>query len=161
MSVLYITACFTSLCVVRYMPSGLFNLGLVLVAAWITDIFAYFVGTLFGKHKLIPKVSPKKTVEGSIGGTAFATLGAVLYGFVVGLVTELVPNYLVLAAAGMILSVISQIGDLIASLIKREYGVKDYGNILPGHGGIMDRFDSIIAVSIALLFVCNIVTPFS
>ena len=85
----------------------------------------------------------------------------VLYGFIIGLVTDLTPNYPVLLVAGMILSVISQLGDLIASLIKREYGIKDYGKILPGHGGIMDRFDSIIAVSIALLFVCNIVTPFT
>lgn len=160
-SVLYITACFTALCLVRYMTNGLFNLGLVLIAAWITDIFAYLIGSVFGKHKLIPKVSPKKTVEGSVGGTVCATLGALLYGFIVSLVTNLVPNYLVLAVAGAILSVISQIGDLVASLIKREYGVKDYGNLLPGHGGIMDRFDSIIAVSIALLFICNIVTPFT
>ena len=160
-SVLYITACFTSLCVVRYMDNGLFSLGLILVAAWITDIFAYLIGSAIGKHKLIPKVSPKKTVEGSVGGTLCATLCAVLYGFIIGLVTDLTPNYPVLLVAGMILSVISQLGDLIASLIKREYGIKDYGKILPGHGGIMDRFDSIIAVSIALLFVCNIVTPFT
>lgn len=160
-SVLYVSACFTSLCLLRYMENGLFNLGIVLVAAWLCDVGAYLVGSFMGKHKLIPAISPKKTVEGSIGGIVVAILSCLLYGYIVTWFTELVPNYLVLAICGFVLAIISQLGDLIASLIKREHGAKDYGNLLPGHGGIMDRFDSIIAASIALLFIVSKATPFT
>ena len=88
-------------------------------------------------------------------------IGTMLYGLLISLFTNITPNYIVLAVAGLILSVISQIGDLIASLIKREHAVKDYGNILPGHGGIMDRFDSILSVSTATMIISLIFTPFS
>ena len=103
-----------------------------------------------GKHKLIPEVSPKKTVEGAIGGIVCATGLAILYGFIVSRATDLVPDYLVLGLCGFVLSAVSQVGDLIASLIKREQGIKDYGNIFAGHGGVLDRFDSILSVAIAL-----------
>ena len=160
--VMYIVACFSSLVIIRHIDNiGLFCLGMVLVGAWISDVFAYFTGVLFGKHKLIPEVSPKKTVEGSVGAIVCTTVLMMFYGFLVSLFTDLVPNYLVLAISGAILSVMGQIGDLIASVVKREYGVKDYGTLLPGHGGIMDRFDSILAVSGAAMIISLLFAPFS
>ena len=162
--VMYIIASFSAICILRYIVDdtiGLFCLGLVLVGAWISDVFAYFTGVLFGKHKLIPEVSPKKTVEGSVGAIVFTTVATVLLGVIGSAVTGIKSNYLVLAISGLVLSVAGQLGDLFASLVKREYGVKDYGNLLPGHGGIMDRFDSILATSAVTLVITLLFTPFS
>lgn len=167
--VVYMVTAFSALSLIRYIDGiGLFCLGMILISAWVTDVGAYLVGYFFGKHKLIPEVSPKKTVEGAIGGILSSVGGMMLYGLIVSLVTSKIdaihavsPNYLVLGLAGGVLSVISQVGDLIASVIKRENGVKDYGKIFPGHGGVMDRFDSILAVSMATLIICLLVAPFS
>lgn len=160
--VMYITACFSALSVIRYVSkAGIFNIGMVFIGAWISDTFAYFTGRLFGKHKLIPEVSPKKTVEGSVGAIVFTTLLMLLYGWIVSLVTDFTPNYLVLGLAAPVLSVVGQIGDLFASLVKRERGIKDYGKLLPGHGGIMDRFDSILTVSGATMVITLLFTPFA
>ena len=131
--------------------TGAALLFVALIGAWATDIFAYLVGVTVGKHKLCPAISPKKTVEGSIGGPVFCLLGFVLYGFIMQKCCDLSPHYLMLAIAGAAVALVSQMGDLTASLLKREHNVKDYGRIMPGHGGVMDRFDSIIAVSIFLL----------
>ena len=158
-AVTYVTVSFTSLSLIRYMDGGVFFFGLVFVSAWMCDTFAYFTGMLFGKHKLAPELSPKKTVEGSIGGVAFAIIGCMLYGLIVELTNPIDANYPVLAVTGLLLSVVAQIGDLFASLIKRENGIKDYSKLLPGHGGIMDRFDSILAVSTALLAICFLIPP--
>ena len=159
---IYISACFSSLVILRYIEEvGLFCLGLVLIGAWISDVFAYFTGMLFGKHKLIPEVSPKKTVEGSVGAIICTTLIMMLYGYLVSVFTDLTPNYVVLAISGAVLSVTGQIGDLLASVIKREQGVKDYGTLLPGHGGIMDRFDSVLAVSGVAMIISLLFTPFA
>ncbi|HBF15492.1 MAG TPA: hypothetical protein DDW30_07410 [Clostridiales bacterium] len=137
-------------------PGGKYLYYICFLGAWITDIFAYFCGRAFGKHKLIPDVSPKKTVEGSIGGTVFCILVMVIFGIVVeALVPEITANLLIFAVAGVLVAVVSQIGDLSMSVIKRKYGVKDYGFIFPGHGGVLDRFDSVIAVS-ALLMVFSL-----
>ena len=158
----YIIFSFTAISFMRYMNSvGLWNLVILLVAAWGSDVFAYFTGRFFGKHKLIPEVSPKKTVEGSIGGIVCATGLAILYGFIVSRATDLTPNYLVLAISVFVLSAVSQVGDLIASLIKREHGIKDYGNVFPGHGGVMDRFDSVLSITTILMAVCIIFPPFA
>ena len=158
---MYITACFSALAVIRYITdAGIFNLGMVFIGAWISDIFAYFTGRLIGKHKLIPEVSPKKTIEGSIGAIVFTTLIMLLYGFIVSLATEFTVNYWVLLVSGPILSIAGQIGDLFASLVKREKGIKDYGTLLPGHGGIMDRFDSILTVSGATMVIVLLFAPF-
>ena len=161
LAVTYVVMSFTALCLLRYIRNGTWCFFLVFLSAWGTDVGAYCVGSLIGKHKLLPKVSPKKSVEGAVGGTVFAILLFLLYGFVVSKFTELTPNYLLLGIEGGVLSIISQVGDLIASLIKREYGVKDYGRILPGHGGIMDRFDSILAVSLPLVMMCLWLSPFN
>ena len=162
MLVMYIVCSFSALVVIRYIGNaGIFNIGIVFIGAWISDIFAYFSGRLFGKHKLIPEISPKKTVEGSIGAIICTMLFMLLYGWIISLTTELSVNYLVLAIAGPVLSVVGQIGDLIASLVKRERGVKDYGKLLPGHGGIMDRFDSILTVSGGAMIIVLLFAPFT
>lgn len=126
---------------------------LTFIGAWVTDIFAYFTGRLFGKHKLIPKVSPKKTVEGAIGGVVFCTLFfvgfALLYNHFLRGDGEIIPLWLI-AIVGVITSIVSQFGDLAMSVVKRHFGIKDFGKIFPGHGGMLDRFDSVIAVSIFL-----------
>ncbi len=138
----------------QHRPSGDILYLTIFIGAWITDVFAYFCGMLFGrggKHKLIPDVSPKKTVEGCIGGIVFCMAFMTLFGFVVGLVVDTFePNLLSFALAGLVASIVAQLGDLFMSVIKRNYGIKDYGKIFAGHGGVLDRFDSILAVSIAL-----------
>jgi phosphatidate cytidylyltransferase len=133
--------------------AGRFLFIMPFVFSWVTDSFAYFCGRLFGKHKLIPAVSPKKTVEGAIGGAVFCALTAFLYGFIVQKAFGVAPNYPVLIVGGLIISVVSQIGDLVMSAIKRQYGVKDFGYMLPGHGGLLDRFDSSIAVTVILVLI--------
>ena len=115
-----------------------------LVAAFLSDAFALFGGMLFGKHKLAPELSPKKTVEGAASGLVGAVAGMVVYGLVLDLGFQLTVSYPLLALYGAMGSLISQLGDLSFSYIKRQYGLKDFGNIFPGHGGVLDRFDSVI-----------------
>jgi phosphatidate cytidylyltransferase len=117
---------------------------LPLVYAFLSDAGGYFIGRFLGKHKLAPSLSPKKTVEGSVGALVFAVLGGLLFGLVSQEVFSMEPNYLTLALLGLPISLISQFGDLTFSYIKREFGVKDYGNLFLGHGGVLDRFDSVI-----------------
>ena len=128
---------------------------LAFIGAWVTDTFAYFTGMLLGKHKLIPGVSPKKTVEGAIGGIAFCVAAFVGFGLLYNSLWlaeggDPLPLWL-MGVVGLLVSLVSQIGDLSLSLLKRKYGIKDFGKIFPGHGGVMDRFDSVLAVSIMLL----------
>ncbi len=156
----YIIAAFTSIVYIHdYIQGGEYIYLLTFICAWVTDIFAYFTGRFLGKHKLIPAVSPKKTVEGAIGGIVFCVGAVVLFGFIIekffnpnGAISA---NYLILAISGIFISVVSQIGDLIMSVIKRHYGIKDYGKLFPGHGGILDRFDSVLAVSLLLAVICS------
>ena len=149
---LYINVGFSSIVLLRdYGDKGVYVFLLTFIGAWMTDIFAYFCGMAFGKHKLIPDVSPKKTVEGSIGGIVFCSLGYVIYGLIISNAFEVEMNIIALGIFGVIISIVSQIGDLSASLIKREYGIKDYGSLFPGHGGVLDRFDSVLAVSSVLM----------
>lgn len=127
---------------------GLFLVVLTLCGAWLADTGAYFSGTFFGKHKLCPNISPKKTVEGFIGGTVTNGLIFILVGILYGkVITDLTMDYFLLFVFGMACSVVGLLGDLSASLIKRQYSIKDYGNIMPGHGGVMDRFDSVLFVA--------------
>ena len=160
-TVTYVVVSFTSMSLIRYMNNGVYLFEMIFIGAWVCDSFAYFTGRLLGKHKLAPELSPKKTVEGSIGGMAFTVGAFALYGFIIESVSSLDANYLILCLTGLCLSVMSQIGDLFASLIKREHGVKDYSRILPGHGGIMDRFDSVLIVAPVLLIICVIFAPFT
>ncbi len=128
------------------------HLLLTLCGAWLADTGAYFVGTLFGKHKLCPEISPKKTIEGMLGGFASNALLFVLFGYIFLTDGGKVPNYMLLALMGAVCAFLGMVGDLGASLIKRKYGIKDYGNIMPGHGGAMDRFDSVVYVAPFMAF---------
>ncbi|WP_138159045.1 phosphatidate cytidylyltransferase [Peptoniphilus catoniae] len=114
---------------------------MVFLIAFITDTFAYLIGSTFGKHKLIEKVSPKKSIEGAVGGVLGCLIITLIYSYYVGLNINLELLFLIVAS-----SIMAQLGDLFASKIKRITGIKDYSNLLPGHGGLMDRFDSVIMV---------------
>lgn len=126
------------------LEGGKYFLLLPLIAAFMSDAFALFAGMLFGKHKLAPTLSPKKTVEGAVGGLVGAVAGMLIYGLVMQYAYHLGVNYLLLAVYGLVGSAISQLGDLSFSYIKRQSKIKDFGNIFPGHGGVLDRFDSVI-----------------
>lgn len=145
---LFIPLALTSFLRIRLMEGWEFYILVPFVAAFCSDVCAYFAGLTLGKHKLAPVLSPKKTVEGAVGGFLGATLGMVLYGLVWRWAFALggmdVRAYLTLALYGALGSIVSQIGDLSFSCIKREYGIKDFGNLFPGHGGVLDRFDSVI-----------------
>ena len=143
---LYVTTAFVSILCLRNEANGAVLFLLPFIGAWVSDTFAYFTGRLFGKHKLIPEVSPKKTVEGAVGGVVFTAAAFVVFGLIVSQ-GNASPNYILLAVSGAVVSVISQIGDLIASVVKRHYGIKDYGRLFPGHGGVLDRFDSVMATA--------------
>lgn len=121
---------------------GLEYVVFVLLVVWTTDSGAYFVGRKLGKHKLWPEISPKKTVEGFVGGIVIA----VCFAIAMQLIYPFASSWLQLIIVTIIASIIGQMGDLVESAIKRHYGVKDSGNILPGHGGILDRFDSLLFV---------------
>lgn len=137
---------------------GIFLILFILFSACMTDTCAYFAGSFLGKHKLCPKISPKKTVEGAIGGVIGCVIAnVVLYAVYNNFIFENpVNNYFPIVVASIITSIVGMCGDLTASLIKRNYGIKDFGNLIPGHGGIMDRFDSIMFVSIAFYAVFNL-----
>ncbi len=129
----------------RFWPDARFYIIMALAAPWLTDAGAYFIGSAFGKTKLAPKISPKKTVEGAVGGVVVCMLLFTLLGFAYGLITPGVDiSYFSLLASGFLCSIASMLGDLSASIIKRQCGVKDFGNVLPGHGGVLDRFDSVL-----------------
>lgn len=135
----------------------------IFISAWVTDVFAYFCGMLFGrggKHKLIPDVSPKKTVEGSIGGMIFCVLIMIVFGMLCNWLTDYDSKIIMFAVGGFLASIVSQIGDLLMSYVKRHYGIKDFSQLFPGHGGVLDRFDSIFAVSIAMMCLTTFVDFF-
>ena len=147
--IIYADFGFASLTLIRDIPTlGMYFLIYVLITPWCCDGGAFFVGRALGKHKLIPEISPKKTVEGAIGGLIIGTLVSGGYVFFVSKVILKVDIFIIpLMITGVILSLMSQFGDLILSFVKRQYGIKDFGKILPGHGGMLDRFDSIIATA--------------
>ena len=161
MALVYVIVSFTSLSLLMYVNKGLFYFGVIIISSWGCDAGAYFIGCKFGKHKLIPDVSPNKSVEGAIGGVLVSIVFNVLYGFVVSSLGGAKVEYLSLALLGLVLSIVAMVGDLIASLIKREYGIKDYSNLLPGHGGIVDRFDSVFPIATFLLMMSAVWAPFA
>lgn len=142
---IYCPAMMSCMYLIRSLEYGIYLVWMIFVCSWACDIFAYLVGVKFGKHHFAPKLSPKKSVEGAIGGVAGSCAVGAIYGFLV-----LAPQtgsstagWIVIVIAGLG-SLLSMVGDLAASAIKRNHDIKDYGKLLPGHGGIMDRFDSVI-----------------
>lgn len=128
----------------KSLPLGDFIILIPLVCSFTSDAFALFAGMAFGKHKLAPELSPKKTVEGAVGGFVACVVCTVIYGLILQKSFGMSISYPLLVLYGMLGSPISQLGDLSFSYIKRQYGIKDFGNIFPGHGGVLDRFDSVI-----------------
>lgn len=143
----YVSFLFAHIILVRNMEYGHFLIWIVLIGAFVTDTAALFGGKFFGKHKLCPKLSPKKTIEGSIGGIIGCIAGTVIFCLICRFGFDMEINYGWAVVTGFGASIISQLGDLSASCIKRQFGIKDYGKIMPGHGGVMDRFDSLIFVA--------------
>jgi len=146
LSTFYITMFLSYLVLIRKGTDGKFLIWIPLIIAWLSDTMAFTFGKLFGKHKLIPTVSPKKTVEGAVGGLFGGAFFMLVFGLVSSYFFGKPVNYINMIILGVIGSVVAQFGDLAASCIKRECNIKDFGNILPGHGGILDRFDSVIVV---------------
>lgn len=140
----------------RMLPGGAFLVWLIFVCSWGCDTSAYCVGMLLGKHKLAPVLSPKKSIEGAIGGVFGAALIGVLYGVCVNHFAGAGVNLVAYAIISAVGAVISQIGDLAASGIKRNHDIKDYGKLIPGHGGILDRFDSVIITAPIIYYLAKI-----
>ena len=144
--VVYVAVMLSFIYLTRNLPDGKFLVWLIFSASWGCDTCAYCVGVLFGKHKMAPVLSPKKSVEGAVGGV----VGAILLGIIYAAATKGgMVEYAIICGVG---ALISMVGDLAASAIKRNQGIKDYGKLIPGHGGILDRFDSVIFTAPIIYF---------
>ena len=141
--ILYIITCVSFLALIRGMENGIILVWFAIIAAWGTDTFAYVIGKRFGKHKF-SKVSPKKSIEGCIAGTVGAILLALIYTIIINNTCNLEYSYIAVIGVTILLSIIGQVGDFAASSIKRYVNVKDYSNLIPGHGGMLDRIDSLM-----------------
>ena len=142
--IIYVAVMLSCIYLTRRLPMGEYTVWLIFISSWGCDTFAYCVGMLIGKHRMSPKLSPKKSVEGAVGGVIGAALLGSVYAFAIGgrmPIGAPVWQYALICAAG---ALISMVGDLAASAIKRNKGIKDYGTLIPGHGGVLDRFDSVI-----------------
>lgn len=144
-SVIYSVVFLIHLSFIRRMDNGVALMFLAFIGAFLPDTTAYFAGNLFGKHKLIEEISPNKTVEGAIGGVAGSIIFFLIYGGILTYIGFNV-NFIRMFILSVVCGVISQFGDLSASHMKRTYGVKDFGKLIPGHGGLLDRIDSLIFV---------------
>ncbi len=142
---------FSFIYLVNEKSGGMFLVWLIFIGSWICDTAAFYSGKFFGKHKLCPKVSPKKTIEGAIGGMIGATVISGIFGMAVCRYVSVMPiiHFFVI---GAMCGIVGQFGDLVASSIKRYVDIKDYSNLIPGHGGILDRFDSIIFCGVAVFY---------
>jgi phosphatidate cytidylyltransferase len=149
--ILYISFFFLFLILIRKLDGGQYFIWFVFIGAWVTDTAAYFSGVALGKTKILPEISPKKTLEGSIGGVAGCILATIIYGISVNRYIGYIPAYHFIIL-GFINGILSQIGDWVASAIKRYTGIKDFGSIMPGHGGVLDRFDSILFIAPVVYF---------
>lgn len=152
-SLIYAPVMLSFIFLTRQLPYGVYLVWMIFISSWISDTCAYLVGVLMGKHKLVPQLSPKKTIEGSVGGILGSAIVGALFGFF--LLDKTLGGHqfgIMLFIIGAIGSIISQVGDLAASAIKRNHDIKDYGKLIPGHGGIMDRFDSVIFTAPMIYF---------
>jgi phosphatidate cytidylyltransferase len=161
---LFVALCLSGLSYLRTLGNrgsdGLFYVFLALLAAWMSDAGAYFVGTFLGKHKLCPRISPKKTVEGLVGGIVISVVICLFAGYVYAnwvMGGTVAVSYFEIFLLTLICAPLSVVGDLFASVIKRRHGIKDFGRLFPGHGGMMDRFDSLVFV---FPVVCAVVSFF-
>ena len=140
----------------RELEFGVYLVWLILICSWGCDTCAYCVGVLFGKHKMAPVLSPKKSIEGAVGGVVGAAGIGALYGWFVNSKVDTGVNFIIVfAIISAVGALISMVGDLAASAIKRNFDVKDYGKLIPGHGGIMDRFDSVIFAAPIIYFLAK------
>ena len=142
----------------RTMPMGIYAVWLVFICSWVNDTCAYFTGYFFGKRKMTPVLSPKKTVEGALGGIAGAAVAAFILGIVAANAGDTFTGYRIFlyTISGIIGSVAAIFGDLAASAIKRDNDIKDYGTLIPGHGGVLDRFDSVILAAPVVYWIIQI-----
>ncbi len=147
LSVLFVGFLFTFLPATRFLQGGQYLIWVIFMGAWVTDTCAYFTGVKFGKRKILPTISPKKTFEGFLGGAIGCLIAITLFGVYLNSIEVFQINIIHFVVIGGICGIISQIGDWFASVIKRYTGVKDFGNLMPGHGGVLDRFDSILVIS--------------
>lgn len=150
----------SSLVVLRGMEHGRWLVLLPVICAFLTDAGAYFAGVFLGRHRGITRVSPNKSLEGYIGGILSGAVFLLLYGLVLRRFAGLTVSLPILALYGLLGSAITELGDLSFSLIKRQYGIKDYGHLLPGHGGMLDRFDSMTFAAPMLLLLVEIIPAF-
>jgi len=154
--VFYVAVMLSYVYLTRQMTAGVYIVWLIFLCSWVCDTCAYCVGKLIGKHKMAPILSPKKSIEGAVGGVVGTGLLTVLYGNVIKDVIGIDSNgIMAMAVICMIGALISMVGDLTASAIKRNYDVKDYGTLIPGHGGILDRFDSVIFTAPIIYFLAS------
>ncbi|MBQ2678722.1 MAG: phosphatidate cytidylyltransferase [Firmicutes bacterium] len=151
----YVCFIITHIDLIRNFNYGKYFVWLIFICAWGSDSGAYLVGTKYGRTKLIPSLSPKKTVEGSIGGIAATVVISLIYGLIIYKFFDFgtLRGIYIYPIIGLVGSILAQIGDLAASSIKRNMGIKDYGNLIPGHGGVLDRFDSILLTAPAVYYV--------
>lgn len=141
---------------IRSLDNGVYLAFLVFICSWGCDTCAYCVGKLIGKHKMSPKLSPKKSIEGAVGGVVGTALLTALYAYIFHLKMGIASQQIILLAViAAIAGLISMVGDLTASAIKRNYDIKDYGHLIPGHGGIMDRFDSMIITAPIIFYLAK------
>lgn len=147
--VVYVAVMLSFIYLTRSLPDGKFLVWLIFLCSWGCDTCAYCVGMLIGKHKMAPVLSPKKSIEGAVGGVA----GAALLGVIYAATTQgKMAEYALICAVG---ALISMVGDLAASAIKRNQNIKDYGKLIPGHGGILDRFDSVIITAPVIYYLAK------
>ena len=144
--IIYIISCIGFMAKIRGLENGVLLIWYAIISAWASDTFAYFIGKKYGKHKF-SKVSPKKSIEGCIAGVIGAVIVALIYTFAINEINSLDYSYIYIIIMTIILSIIGQIGDFAASSIKRYVDVKDYSNLIPGHGGMLDRIDSLMFLS--------------
>ncbi|MGI6030534.1 MAG: phosphatidate cytidylyltransferase [Eubacteriales bacterium] len=143
-----ISVTISTVLLIRQLPDGAYMIYMVFIIPWMSDTLAYFFGRAFGKKKLCPHISPNKTVVGAVFGVLGGAVAVLLFDLVLTYVLHLkTQNMGIFLVVGIFCSVISEIGDLSASIVKRQFGAKDYGSIFPGHGGMMDRFDSVFFVA--------------
>ncbi len=157
-SVLYIPVLFSFVYILRESTNGQFYVWYIVAAAWGSDTLAYFTGMIFGRHKLCPRLSPKKTIEGAVGGVLGSAVLCTIYGLIIAATVEVESGIMLKLSLliGVLGSLASIGGDLFASSIKRTMRIKDYSNLIPGHGGILDRFDSMLFVAPVVVIILDL-----